>query len=535
MNATVTSPNERSEGTSAAPVLNLNGITKRFGPLVAVNDLSLRIGRNEVVGLVGENGAGKSTLLKIITGVQQQDEGVMEVHGRPVKFRTPLEANANGIGIVHQEQALFTNMTVAENIVMSASSGATKARRIGIYNWRQANREAARILERIGADIDPRTNMSEVSFARRQMVEIGRTIEIARESARALSVGESEGGVPLVILDEPTSVLERNETDVLEKEIRRLHEIGSVIFVSHRLEEVLRICDRIVVMRHGQIVADRPTGEVDEDTIFHLMIGEGAETRPQRAPAAPATTVAADATPALQLEGLTREGTFRDVSLAVPRGRVVAIVGTVGSGREQICRSVFGAEPFDSGTLTVAGRRARRWSVRKAINAGVAYLPSERVVEGIVGGLSAARNLTLTHPGPSRIGPFLSARARRRIAEEWFESLDVRPRSPELELGRFSGGNQQKVALAKWLVGEPRLLILDHPLRGLDPGASAMVTERIREACRRGAGLLLLADTLEEALELGDEIIVMRDREVTARFDTARDAPTSLDLIENMV
>lgn len=503
----------------AGPILKLSGLTKSFGAQTAVAGLSLEIRRNEVIGLIGENGAGKSTLLKILTGVHQPDSGSIEVNGQPVRLRSPQEATQHGIGIVHQEQSLFTNLTVAENIVMGGGAGGSAATRGGLYRWGRINAEAGEVLARIGSAIDPRSVVGNLTFAQRQMVEIARTIHVARQSS----------GAPLVILDEPTSVLERAESEILEREIAKLSELGAVIFVSHRLEEVLRICDRIVVMRHGHLVADRPSAGVTEADLFRLMIGHDirASNRPPRS--------IANGQPVLQAQGLTRKGAFRDVSLTVVPGRITAIVGAFGSGREELCRALFGAEGFDSGTLTVAGQPVRRWNVRKAVAAGLAYLPAERGVEGIVGGLSAERNLTLTHPGESRRGLVFVPNLRRKMAEAWFERLDVRPRDPALPLERFSGGNQQKVALAKWLVGNPKVLILDHPLRGLDPGASETVNQRIREACSNGAGVILLADTLEEALDLGHDVLVMRDGAVAARFDLTRETPTTLDLLEKMV
>ena len=521
----------RKSAADRPPVLELTGVTKSFGPLVAVDNLSLTIRPNEVVGLLGENGAGKSTLLKILTGVHRPDKGTIAVNGKAVSLRSPQDANAVGVGIVHQEQSLFTNLSVAENIVMGLSKQGPRSTRFGLYRWGQVNSDAAAILKRIGSQIDPRTKMSDLSFAHRQMVEIGRTIEIARETTRALNASEDAHGTPLVILDEPTSVLERDETEILEREIRKLKEIGSVIFVSHRLEEVLRICDRLVVMRHGRLVADRPVGNITEDELFELMIGHSAQAK---TPASAKTS--APAKGVLTVDHLSRRYAFHDVSFTVFQSRVTAIVGTVGSGREDVCRAIFGAEAFDSGAITVDGAPVRGWSVRKAIAAGIGYLPSERGVESVVGGLSAARNLTLTYPDKSRVGALLSPAIRNRLANLWFERLDVRPRDIGLELERFSGGNQQKVVLAKWLIaGDLKVLILDHPLRGLDPGASEAVNELIREACRGGTAVLLLADTLEEALDLGDEILVMRDGYVTARFDMARENPTSLDLLEKMV
>lgn len=506
---------------TVAPTLKLTGVSKEFGPVQAVKNINLEIPRNEVLGLIGENGAGKSSLLKILTGIYQPDSGTIEVNGTPQKFRRPQDAAAAGIGVVHQEQSLLTNLSVAENIGMNATGSKDQATKFGLYRWGQLNREAEEVLDKVGAKINPRTIVNDLSFVDRQMVEI----------ARALRVDELTHAAPLVILDEPTSVLERNETEILEREIRKLKELGAVIFVSHRLDEVLRICDRIVVMRSGELVADRRTDSVTEEELFRLMIGHNSQA--QKHPRDPRR---AEEEPALEVIGLTRRHAYTDVSFSVAPGRITTIVGTIGSGREDVCRAVFGAEPFDKGVVKLAGKEIHSWSVARAVRSGVAYIPAERKVEGMVGGLTAAENLTLTHPGRSRKGPFLSGRARRRVADEWFERLDVRPRAPMVNLERFSGGNQQKVVMAKWLMSDDlKVLVLDHPLRGLDPGAKEIVNAQIRQACDNGTAVVLLPDTLEEALEMGDEILVMRDGEVTARFDTAEQAPTALDLLGRMV
>ena len=506
---------------AAVPALKLTGIGKEFGRVQAVKNVSLSIRRNEVLGLIGENGAGKSSLLKILTGIYQPDEGTIEVNGKEVVLRRPQDAAAAGIGVVHQEQALFTNLSVAENIALNGSGSQDQGIRYGIYRWRTLNREAAATLARVHAKVDPKAIVGDLSFVERQMVEI----------ARALRVDEMVHASPLVILDEPTSVLERGETEILEREIRDLKKIGSVIFVSHRLDEVLRICDRVIVMRSGEIVAERSTADVDEDELFRLMIG-----RNERAEIHSKDRGAGTAEPVLEIDGLGRKHAYKDVSLSLVPGRTVTIVGTNGSGRESVCRAIFGAEPYDEGTLRVGGKEVRGWTMRDAVRSGIAYVPSERRVEGMIGGMDAAENLTLVHPGTSRSGPFLRRRARSKIAADWFERLDVRPGDPSLDLARFSGGNQQKVVMAKWLQSDDlKILVLDHPLRGLDPGASETVNAQIRGACERGTAVLLLADTLEEALHMGDEILVMRDGEVTARFDLAVEAPTAIDLLEKMV
>ncbi|MBM9465956.1 sugar ABC transporter ATP-binding protein [Nakamurella leprariae] len=502
------------------PALRLTRITKTFGPITAVKNLSLTVERNQVVGVIGENGAGKSTLLKILSGLHEPTSGVMEVAGRPVQFRRPQDAVAAGFGVVHQEQSLLSNLSVAENLAMNALSSTDNATRFGWYRWRQLNREAAETLARVGAAIDPRAIVGDLSFVDRQMVEI----------ARALRVDEQTHATPLVILDEPTSVLERNETAILEREIANLKSVGSVIFVSHRLDEVRRICDRIVVMRHGEVVADRPTGDVTEDDLFKLMIGHAAKAD-KRSDAG--RTVGAQNL--VEVRGLTRRGEYRDVSFAVRPGRCLVIVGALGSGRESLARTVFGAEPFDRGEIRYRGDVVSSWSTVRATRNGMAYVPAERRTEGMVGGFSSTENITLARTG-ARPRFVLNRAGQKKLAREWFQRLDVRPDDIKLSLQRFSGGNQQKVVMAKWLQSDRlRVLILDHPLRGLDPGAAETVNDQIRIARDAGTAVILLADTLEEALDMGDDILVMRDGDVTARFDLSVDTPTTLDLLERMV
>lgn len=507
--------------TNEVPVLVLKDVHKSFGSNHALKGISFTINPGEVIGLIGENGAGKSTLLKILTGIYQPDGGTIEVNGKVVKFRNPRESVASGIGVVHQEQSLFTNLTVAENIAMNSGSGSSVSKKFGIYRWGSIFKSAAKTLETIGSKLDPKAVVGNLSFVDRQMVEI----------ARAISVNAGSTGSPLVILDEPTSVLERNETEVLEREIRKIKNFGSVIFVSHRLDEIMRNCDRIVVMRNGELVADRKASEVTEAELFKLMVG-----RESHAVAKDHKGKDANAAPTIEISGLTRKGKFSDVSFSVQAGRLTAIVGATGSGREEVARALFGAEKIDSGTVLINGKPIKNWRIPKAVNAGVAYVPSERKVEGMVGGFSAAENLTLTHPGKAAVGPFIKPKARKKIAQEWFDTLDVRPNDITQDLARFSGGNQQKVVMAKWLNSpELNVLILDHPLRGLDPGAAQTVNEQIKLACAKGAAVILLSDTLEEALEMGDDVLVMRDGEITTSFDLTKDKPSTLDLLERMV
>ncbi len=505
---------------TAPPVLRLTDITCSFGPVTAIKSLSLEIKRGEVVGLVGENGAGKSSLLKILAGMIIPNQGRIEINGAVCNFKGPKDAFKAGVGVVHQEQSLFTNLTVAENIQQHqrATGGLS---RFGIQQWSRINREAAASLDKIGVKLDPKTRVRDLSFIDRQMVEIARAVAI-----------DPNGGTPLIILDEPTAVLEREETAILEREIAKLKLFASIIFVSHRLDEILRVCDRIIVLRSGQLVMNANVADVSKEQLFHAMAGREARITHRSQ-----TMAAAPSEPAIEIRNLTRKGHFKDVSLAAYPGQIVAVVGSNGAGCGSLMRAMFGAEIYDSGSIEVRGRRVTGWSIRRAVAAGLAYVPAERKVEGMVGGFSAARNIALVHPRHAGVGPFISPGRLARMAQSWFDRLDVHPNAVSLALGRFSGGNQQKVVLAKWLnLPHMKVFLLDHPLRGLDVGAAQTVNLQIRAACDKGAAVILLPDTIEEALEAADHIVVMRDGEVSARYRMEPGVALSVEnILEKMV
>lgn len=486
----------------APPVLRLTDVTCTFGHISAVKKVSLEIKCGEVVGLIGENGAGKSTLLKLLAGIVRPTEGRIEINGAACNFRSPKDAFKAGVGVVHQEQSLFTNLTVAENIDQHRTA---RGGLFGLQSWSRVNRDAAAALDKVGVRIDPKTRVSDLSFVDRQMVEI----------ARAVCVDPGTGGTPLIVLDEPTAVLEPKETAVLEREIRKLREFASVIFVSHRLDEVLRICDRVVVLRSGRLILDKSALDVTKDELFHAMAGRASEVAHRRSESS-----RNEVTPAMEVRELTRAGQYRDVSFSAYPGHIVALVGTNGSGCAELVRALFGAEKYDSGSIKLDGKDVSRWSIPRAVDAGLAYVPAERKVEGMIGGFSAARNIAIVHPGDAAMGPILSPTRRDRLAQLWFDRLDVHPNDISRPLSEFSGGNQQKVVLAKWLNSdEMKVFLLDHPLRGLDPSASETVNRQIRQACEKGAAVVLIPDTIEEAIETADEIVVMRDGEITARHD----------------
>ena len=510
-----------SDVATIPAVLRLDNVSKSFGLNRAVRGVSLTIQAGQVIGLIGENGAGKSTLLKILSGNYRHDEGTIAVNGLDVQFRGPADALRAGIGVVHQEQSLFTNLTIAENIEVNTPIGRGGVNGLGLYNWRRLYADAAKALDLIGSHLNPRTRVSELSFVDRQMVEI----------ARAIRVSAASHTTPLVILDEPTAILERTETAILEREIAKLRDIGAVIFVSHRLDEVMRICDRVVVMRDGELIADRRVEDVTEEELFRLMVGRETHAAPRNR-----RSIDSASSPVISTRKLTRAGAYSDVSIDSYPGRILAILGTSGSGRESVARAIFGAEGFDSGSISIAGYSGRRMSIHKSVSLGVGYVPAERKTEGMVGEMPADQNITLTHPGSAAIGPFELPRRRQSLARMWFDRLDIRPREPEHMLQEFSGGNQQKVVLAKWLNSTNlKALVLDHPLRGLDPGAAETVNAQIRSVCEDGTAIILIPDTIDEALDLADDIVVMRDGRISGVFDLGHDNPATLDLLERML
>ena len=510
-----------SDVATIPAVLRLDNVSKSFGSNRAVRGVSLTIQAGQVIGLIGENGAGKSTLLKILSGNYRHDGGTITVNGRDVQFRGPTDALRAGIGVVHQEQSLFTNLTIAENIEVNTPIGRGGVNRLGLYNWRRLYADAAKALDLIGSHLNPKTRVSDLSFVDRQMVEI----------ARAIRVSAASHTTPLVILDEPTAILERTETAILEREISKLRDIGAVIFVSHRLDEVMRICDRVVVMRDGELIADRRVEDVTEEELFRLMVGRETHAAPRNR-----RSIESASSPVISIRELTHAGAYSDVSIDAYPGRILAILGTSGSGRESVARAIFGAEGFDSGSISIAGYSGRRMSIKKSVALGVGYVPAERKTEGMVGEMPADQNITLTHPGSAAVGPFELPRRRQSLARMWFDRLDIRPREPEHMLQEFSGGNQQKVVLAKWLNSTNlKALVLDHPLRGLDPGAAETVNAQIRSVCEDGTAIILIPDTIDEALNLADDIVVMRDGRISGVFDLGHDNPATLDLLERML
>jgi ribose transport system ATP-binding protein len=501
-------------------LLRVEGLRKQFGGTRALDDVSIEVREREVVGLVGANGAGKSTLLRVLAGQCRADGGRIVLRGQPISPRSAADAGNAGIGMVFQEQSLLPNVSVAENIMLGHEEPALHA---GFYRWRTLHALAARQLAKLGCSIAPAARTDSLSFAERQMVEL----------AKALAVEERTQHEPLILLDEPTSMLDAGQIETVLAHIERLRARASVVFVSHRLDEVMRVCDRLYVMTDGRCVAQRERGSFQAADLQQLMLGRALKTDGGRHAAAPPTSGSAVI---LSLRELSRAKAYRAVSFDLHAGEVLGLAGEAGSGRESLCRTLFGAEAPDSGEILLDGQPIRLGEPADAARLGIGYVPAERRLEGIVAGMSVRENLTLAHVGRLRRGPFIDLARERALVRGWMERLRIQPVAPEMPAHHLSGGNQQKLVLAKWLMaGPPKLLILDHPLRGLDVGAKTEIMRLIRELARDGIGILLIADTLGELVALSDSVVVMKDGVVSGRFPATGTPVSELQLLERMI
>ncbi|MFJ3075942.1 MULTISPECIES: sugar ABC transporter ATP-binding protein [Pseudomonas] len=500
-------------------MLTLNNVTKRFNGVTVLKGIDLEVRKHEVVGLIGENGAGKSTLMKILTGVHQPDEGHLELDGQPIVLDGPRGATAQGIAMVYQEQSILPNLSVAENLFMGRED---EFSRFGWLNWKKLHRAARQQLAKVNLDIDPGMLCSELSFGQRQMIEL----------AKALALEERCQGHLVILLDEPTSVLEQREIDTLFRLVRQLKSRASFIFVSHRLDELLELSDRVYVMKDGEVVAQMPAGEASKERLHSLMVGRSLQAEFYREslqkPCLPEVVLSA--------RGLALHGHFASLDFDLHRGEILGIAGVIGSGREELCRVLAGLLPRSTGELKVHGKRLAGGGPAAAIRAGIGYIPRERKVEGIVSMLSVAQNMTLARIGQVTRAGLLDEKRERSLAESWIKRLSIKTPGPDALLLNLSGGNQQKVVLAKWRNAGSSILILDHPTRGLDVGAKEDVYQLIREITEQGVSVILTADTLEEMIGLSHRILVMRDGDVAQSFACLPGAkPQQVDLIQYMV
>ncbi len=498
----------------------LRQVDKHFPGIHALKSVDFVVKRGEIVGLVGENGAGKSTLMKVIYGAYQPDGGNISIDGRNVRFQNPRRAMEHGIGMVFQEQSLITNLTVMENIYLGYENQFVT---YGVINWRAMSDAAREQLAKVELDIDPATITSNLSFAQRQLVEL----------AKVLTLEERIDGDLVILLDEPTSVLAREEVELLFRIVRELKKRASFIFVSHRMEEVLELSDRIYVMKDGEVVDVVAHDDADMDAIQHKMVGRDVDKeyyREQKQKPYDSGKVLAS------FENVSLAGRYRDISFELHPGEVLCLVGTEGAGREAVLRTLYGLEAPTSGSVMVRGESVDRFNARDGVQRGIGYVPRERKVEGIVNGMNVFENITLSQLRNYATGGILRVGEERALARNWIERLDIKTPSENKDCGGLSGGNQQKVVLAKWRSGGSNIMLLDHPTRGLDIGAKEDVYEMVREMSDAEVGILLVADTLEEAIGLSHTIIVLKDGEFQKRFDgTPGSKPSLYDLVHHMI
>ncbi len=470
----------------------LVGISKSFGATHALRDVSLQLASGEVHALVGENGAGKSTLVKILAGIHQPDTGVVRLDGEEVEITGPARARALGIAVVHQEPRLFPDLTVAENVFLGhAPSGP-----FGTIDWRATRRSAQRLFDELGVRFDVGAPVRGLSMADQQLIEIAKSLSV---EARVL------------ILDEPTASLSAHEVERLFAIVRRLRDRGvAILFVSHRLDEVFELCDRATVFRDGQHVITTDTRALSTADLVRHMVGRAVSLFPK------IETAAGDVL--LDVRHLSRAGAFRDVSFSVRAGEIVGFAGLVGAGRTEIARVLFGIDRPDSGEVVLAGMPISFRSPSEAMTRGIAYLPEDRHQQGLILDFSIAQNVTL--PILPRLFPrlFLRTAAERRVAGEYTGQLQVRMTGVDQLVGALSGGNQQKVVLAKWLASRPRVLILDEPTRGIDIGAKVEVHRIISDLAASGLGVILISSDLPEILAMSDRIVVLHEGRVSAEI-----------------
>jgi rhamnose transport system ATP-binding protein len=469
----------------AAPLLRLTGVRKSFGAVHALKGVSFELSGGEVHAVVGENGAGKSTLVKIITGAVRPDDGAIELQGERVHHLTTVRARKLGVACIYQQPALFPDLSVAENLLLRLDAPAGLQR----VRWPESRARARELLERIGARISPETEIRQLSMPEQQLVEI------------ACAIGS---GARIIIMDEPTASLTQKEQHLLFSVVRNLRQNGAgILYISHRLEEVFALADRVTVLRDGESVGTNRTEEITESALIRLMVGRDL-TQTLYPSNAPGKVVLS-----LRNVGCSASG-VQDINLEVHAGEVVGLAGLIGAGRTELARVLFGITPADSGQILVHGQSVNFRSPKEAIAHEIAYLPEDRRRHGIILDMSIAQNISMAVHDRLFPGGWLRPQPEHRLALDYMRSLAVKASGPDAPANSLSGGNQQKVALARWLATKPKLLILDEPTQGVDIATKTDIHRMIRELASSGVAVLLISSDLPEVLALSDRIGVMR-------------------------
>jgi rhamnose transport system ATP-binding protein len=478
------------------PILKMTNISKNFAGVQALKGVQFDLYPGEVHAILGENGAGKSTLIKVITGVHQPNEGEIYLNGQQVHFANPLEARQQGIAAIYQEPSLFPDLDIAENIFVGRQPmGGVKQ-----VDWRTMYREASALLDSLGVELNPKTRARDLSVAQQQMVEI----------ARALSVHAK-----ILIMDEPTSSLTLAEVDDLFRIVRQLREAGTaIVFISHRLEDLFQLADRVTVLRDATYVDTRPMAGVNTELLIQLMVGRTLSDL------FPKIEVEAGQV-ALKVKDLSLTGVFNHVSFELRKGEILGMAGLVGAGRTDVASCIFGISPASGGKIEIDGQAVRITSPRQAMDLGLAYVPEDRQHHGLVLPMSIAHNITLPRLNEFASTGWIKNGPENQAAQDSAVQMEVKASSIWQKGKELSGGNQQKVVLAKWLATNPRILILDEPTRGIDVGTKAAVHGLMSQLASQGLAILMISSELPEILGMSDRILVMREGRITAELSRA--------------
>ncbi len=484
------------DAPTGTPLLRLTGITKRFLGVTALDGVAFDLCRGEVHALCGENGAGKSTLMKILSGQLQPDAGEIVFKGEPVRFASTPQAQAAGIAMIHQELNLVPHLSVAENVFL-----AREPRRGPFIDRKRLHADTQRCLARLGVDIAPSAIVHTLSVAQRQMVEIAKALSIDAE---------------VLIMDEPTSSLTESETDLLFKVIADLRRAGvAIVYISHRLDEMARIVDRVTVLRDGRLVSTDDFSDTSVDEVVVRMVGRALDDKfppPTRVPSAEVL---------MSVQGLARRGAFEDVSFELRRGEILGFSGLMGAGRTEVARALFGADLPDAGTVRLGDRAVHIRSPRDAIDHGLAYLSEDRKGHGLALNMTVAQNVSLANmAGVTTSLGFIRFAREASVAQGYIDTLAIRTPSPRQAVRLLSGGNQQKVVIAKWLFRDSRVLFFDEPTRGIDVGAKYAIYKLLDELAAQGIGVVLISSELPEILGMTDRVAVFHAGRLRAVLDT---------------
>ncbi|WP_204115536.1 sugar ABC transporter ATP-binding protein [Shimia biformata] len=490
-------------GFQSAPVMALDGITKTFPGVKALSDVALKLYPGEVTALIGENGAGKSTVVKILTGIYQPDGGAIRVDGNPVVFPTAQDAADAGITAIHQETVLFDELSAAENIFL----GHAPRGKFGLIDWAEMERRSRAILDSIGAEIDPMAKLRDLGIANKHLVAI----------ARALSIDAR-----VVIMDEPTAALSHKEIHELYELVEKLKSQGkAILFISHKFDEIFRIADRFTVFRDGQFIGDGKISDVTEADLVKMMVGRDvSQIFPDRTPVI--------GNEVLRVEGYNHPTEFADISFDLKRGEILGFYGLVGAGRSEFMQSLFGITRPASGTATIDGTAAQIRSPADAVASGIVYVPEDRGKQGAITALPIFQNVTLPSLARTSRHGFIQLAEEFKLAREYTSRLDLRAASLDTPVGNLSGGNQQKVVIAKWLATQPKVIILDEPTKGIDIGSKAAVHEFMAELAQQGLAVIMVSSEIPEILGMSDRVIVMREGRIAAKLSGEELTPETL-------